>query len=71
MDAKEELLATETFYLLPKRTALAVWRGGFHSVDRLARATDDDLMDLSGIDAGSIRAIRNAYPAGSAEENEA
>lgn len=71
MEAKEEQLATETFYLLPKRTALAIWRGGIHSTDRLTRATDDDLMDLSGIDAISIKAIRNAYPPGSAEESEA
>lgn len=72
MDPKEELLATETFYLLPKRTALALWRGGLHSVDRLMRANDDDLMELSGIDVGSIRTIRAAYPAGSGEgESEA
>lgn len=71
MNPKEEALARETFSALPARIALSLWRGGLHSVDRLSRASDDDLMDLSGLDAGGVRSIRAIYPAGSAEGSEA
>lgn len=60
MDAKEERLARETFPMLPARIVAAVWKAGYRSPEQLGRATDEELMDVQGIDVRGLAHVRAA-----------